>query len=249
MPGQHGTAGRGSTARHGGARAGARAGRVTPSFGDRDEERRRPRCPATDRAGCQRDRPGTTHVGRWRGLVLRARPRTPAGGTAGNRRLRDAGAHYSRGWPCRGGAVRCEAHSHPLGDDLHGPAPLRIRRPSRRRTRQGVPCPRFGVRHRRHAPPRDVLPRHLPACMAQPASAPSKVTSTMPPRSPRPPGLSRRECRQPPIARDQRSWMTDHFRSNSASHIRLVKAPGIVSERPRTRTTRTSHQDPLRVRC
>ncbi|GHB11747.1 hypothetical protein GCM10010330_77310 [Streptomyces tendae] len=55
--------------------------------------------------------------------------------------------------------------------------------------------------------------------------------------------------RQPPTARDQRSRMTRNFCSNSASRIRLAKAPGIVSERPRTRTARSSHRNPPRVWC
>lgn len=58
-----------------------------------------------------------------------------------------------------------------------------------------------------------------------------------------------RELHQPSTARDQRSWMTPSFCSNSASRIRLVKAPGIVSERPRIRTARKSHQNPPRIWC
>jgi hypothetical protein len=59
--------------------------------------------------------------------------------------------------------------------------------------------------------------------------------------------LSRPELHQPPTARDQRSWTMTSFCSNSGSDLRLVKAPGIVSERPRTLTARRSHQDPPRV--
>ncbi|TXS70716.1 hypothetical protein EAO69_24210 [Streptomyces sp. me109] len=50
--------------------------------------------------------------------------------------------------------------------------------------------------------------------------------------SPSQPRLSQHEIPQPPVARDQRSWMTACFRSSSASITRLVRVPGIVSERP-----------------
>ncbi|MEU3090364.1 hypothetical protein ACWCQ0_39185 [Streptomyces massasporeus] len=89
------------------------------------------------------------------------------------------------------------------------------------------------------------------ACLASFTTAFSTDSSSRRPSPfPSQPRLSQHEIFQPPIARDQRSWMTACFRSSSASITRLVKVPGIESERPWALMTRRSDQVPLRdTRC